>query len=120
LLATLPGERHGLGLAMAAAYLAASQMTPVLLGVETPAPQIVRAARSHDVQAVALLVTAASALDATAKDVRLLRTELPRRVSIWIGGAAADELAIRDETGRIVRTWETFDEAIAALARRTT
>ena len=45
LLATLPNERHGLGLAMAETYLAASQVTPILLGVDTPAEQIVKAAR---------------------------------------------------------------------------
>jgi DNA-binding transcriptional MerR regulator/methylmalonyl-CoA mutase cobalamin-binding subunit len=120
LLATLPGERHALGLGMAAVYLAASQVTPVLLGVDTPAPQIVRAALSHDVDAVALLVTAASDLKATAKDVHFMLTELPRRVGLWIGGAAAADLPIRDAAVRIVGTWPALDEAIAALARRRT
>lgn len=120
LLATLPGERHGLGLAMTALYLAASQVTPVMLGVETPAPQIVRAAMSHDVDAVGLLVTAASDLKATAKGVRFMLAELPRRVGVWLGGAAASDLPLRDAAVRMVGGWPALDEAIASLARRRT
>jgi peptide/nickel transport system permease protein len=41
LLSTLPNERHGLGLAMVEVYLAASQVTPIFLGVDTPPEQIV-------------------------------------------------------------------------------
>ncbi len=120
LLATLPGERHGLGLAMAAVYLASKQVTPVLLGVDTPAPQIVKAAQSHEVDAVGLLVTAASDLKATARQVRSMLTELPRRVHIWIGGAAGSELAIHDDAVHTVGSWELFDAAISTLARKTT
>jgi hypothetical protein len=65
LLSTLPNERHGLGLAMAEVYLAASHVTTVLFGVDTPPEQIVKAARSHAVDAVGLLVTEASDLNAT-------------------------------------------------------
>ena len=118
LLATLPGERHGLGLVMTAVYLAVSQVTPIVLGVDTPAPEIVRAAASHDVDAVGLLVTGASDLKATGKAVRFMLSELPRRVGIWIGGAAGADLAIHDTAVRIVSNWPALDEAIAGLARR--
>ena len=56
LLATLPGERHGLGLEMVELHLAASHVVPLLLGIDTPPEQIVKAARSHGVEAVALLI----------------------------------------------------------------
>jgi MerR family transcriptional regulator, light-induced transcriptional regulator len=118
LLTTLPNERHGLGLAIVEVYLAASQVTPVLLGVETPAEQIVKAARSHAVDAVGLLVTQASDLKATKMHVRWMLGELPRRVRIWIGGAGGAELAIRDEAVRLVSTWSEMDEAISTLPRR--
>jgi methanogenic corrinoid protein MtbC1 len=118
LLSTLPEERHGLGLEMVEVYLAISQVTPVLLGVDTPAEQIVKAARSHAADAVGLLVTEASDLKATAKHLRWMVAELPRRVALWVGGAGAPHLKIRDEL-RIVSSWVDLDGAIAALPRRT-
>ena len=120
LLATLPNERHGLGLAMAEVYLAASHVTPILLGVDTPAEQIVKAARGHAVDAVALLVTQASDLKATQNHLHWMLGELPRRVRIWVGGAGGAELGSRDDAVRIVGTWNEMDEAIAKLPRRAT
>ena len=118
LLSTLPNERHGLGLAMAEVYLAASQVTPVFLGVDTPAEQIVKAARSHAVDAVGLLVTEASDLKATKSHIRWMLRELPRRVRIWVGGAGGAGLGIDDGAVRIVATWGEMDEAILTLAGR--
>ncbi|MDP9149172.1 MAG: cobalamin-dependent protein [Myxococcota bacterium] len=120
LLATLPNERHGLGLAMVEVYLAASQVTPVLLGVDTPAEQIVKAARSHAADAVGLLVTQASDLKATRSHVRWMLNELPRRMCIWAGGAGGAELGLREEAVRVIGTWSEMDEAISTLSRRAT
>ena len=118
LLSTLPDERHGLGLAMAEVYLAASQVTPVFLGVDTPPEQIVKAARGHAVDAVGLLVTEASDLKATKSHIRWMLRELPRRARIWVGGAGGPRLEIDDEAVRIVATWGEMDEAIGTLAGR--
>ena len=115
LLATLPNERHGLGLEMIEVYLAVSQITPRLLGVDTPAEQIVKAAHSHAVDAVGLLVTGASDLKATAKHINWMLAELPRRVPIWIGGGAAAEVKLDDAAVRVVATWTDLDAAIAAI-----
>jgi cobalamin-dependent methionine synthase I len=120
LLSTLPNERHRIGLAMAEVYLAASQVTPILIGVDTPAEQIVKAARSHGVDAVGLLVTEASDLKATKTYIRWMLGELPRRVGIWVGGAGGAGLHIQDEAVRIVGTWVDMDEAILTLAGRGT
>ena len=117
LLSTLPEERHGLGLEMVEVYLAISQVTPMLLGVDTPAEQIVKAARGHAVDAVGLLVTEASDFKATAKHLRWMRSELPRRIVLWVGGAGAPHLKTRDEL-RIVSSWSDLDAAIAALQRK--
>ncbi len=116
LLSTLPGERHGLGLEMTQVYLAASQITPILLGVDTPPEQIVKAARSHAVDVVGLLVTEASDLKTTKSQLRWMLRELPRRVRIWVGGAGGARLGIDDEAVRIVTTWREMDEAIVTLA----
>jgi cobalamin-dependent methionine synthase I len=118
LLATLPKERHGLGLEMVQVYLAVNQVVPILVGVETPTEQIVKAARRHVVDVVGLLVTGASDLQATAKQLRWILAELPRRVGLWIGGSAGPDLTIRDDTLRIVTTWRDLDGAIATLTRR--
>jgi methanogenic corrinoid protein MtbC1 len=118
LLSTLPNERHGLGLAMAEVYLAASQVTPVFLGVDTPPEQIVKAARNHAVDAVGLLVTEASDPKATKSHIRSMLRELPRRARIWVGGAGGPRLGIDDEAVRIVATWADMDEAILTLAGR--
>lgn len=117
LLASLPGERHGLGLEMVEVYLAVSQVTPLLLGVDAPAEQIVKAARSHGADAIGLLVTRASDLKATARHLRWMLSELPRRVTIWIGGAGGALLKMRDHV-TIVSSWPDLDAAIAALPRR--
>jgi len=120
LLATLPNERHGLGLEMVQLYLAVSQVTPVLLGVDTPAEQIVEAARMHRVDAVGLLVTQASDLEATRKDLRGMLAGLSRRVGVWIGGRGGADLRLHDNALRTVGTWGDLDSAIASLARRAT
>jgi methylmalonyl-CoA mutase cobalamin-binding subunit len=118
LLTTLPNERHALGLALIEVYLAASQVTPVPLGSDTPPDQIVKAARSHGVDAVGLLVTQASDLAATKTSIQWLLERLPRRVRIWIGGAGGPELGLKDDGVRIVATWADMDKAIAALPGR--
>jgi len=120
LLATLPSERHGLGLEMVQVYLALSQVAPVLLGVDTPPDQIVKAARRHAVDAVGLLVTRAADLKTATKQIRWMLAELPRRVGVWIGGEAGPDLPIQSEALRIATTWQDLDDAIAGLERRST
>lgn len=115
LLTSLPGERHGLGLEMIEVYLAVSRITPLLLGVDTPAEQIVEAAHAHSVAAVGLLVTEASDLKRTAKQIRWVRSELPRRVPVWIGGGAAAQLGLGGDGVRIIATWPELEAAISAL-----
>jgi methanogenic corrinoid protein MtbC1 len=115
LLSTLPNERHGLGLEMIEVYLAASQVNPLYIGVDTPPEQIVIAARSHAADAVGLLVTQASDLRASAKQLRWILAELPRRITVWVGGAGAPELGLTHDALRVVVTWRDLDAAIAAL-----
>jgi methanogenic corrinoid protein MtbC1 len=118
-LATLPGERHGLGLEMVQVYLAVSQVTPVMIGVDTPAEQIVQATLAHDASAVGVLVTQASDVLATRKQLRVLVSELPRRVSVWVGGEGG--ASFRGDEAlrvRVVGNWFELDEAIAALVGR--
>lgn len=119
LLSALPGERHGLGLAMVEVYLAEQGIHPVLLGVDTPPEEIVVAARAHKVDAVGLLVSRASEPKATVKHIRWMLGELPRRVAIWIGGGGGPDLPLRDPSVRVTSTWQMLDQAIGALPSQT-
>jgi len=115
LLATLPGEKHGLGLEMVALYLAACRATPRLLGVDTPRDQIVKAARALGADVVGLTITPSSDLAAVTLDLRWMLSELPRRVEIWAGGGAAQALKLDDPALEIITSFAALDAALAAI-----
>jgi DNA-binding transcriptional MerR regulator/methylmalonyl-CoA mutase cobalamin-binding subunit len=115
LLATLPGEQHGLGLEMVALYLATSRATPRLLGVSTPRDQIVKAARALQVDVVGLTISPSSNLATATADIRWMLSELPRRVEIWAGGEGATGLSISEPGLKVVTTFRALDEAIEAI-----
>ena len=87
--ASLPGEAHALGLQMSALVLAASGCRIVYLGTEVPRPQIVSLARDLAARAVAVSVSSANHTPATLSHLRGLRDELPRRVTLLVGGDGA-------------------------------
>jgi DNA-binding transcriptional MerR regulator/methylmalonyl-CoA mutase cobalamin-binding subunit len=84
--ATLPGERHVLGLHMVALALALHDARVLFLGADAPTPEIARAVRHH--RAAAVVLSAAQGADrrALARDLATLRAGLPRRVPILAGG----------------------------------
>lgn len=86
-LATLPGERHGLGLQMSALVFALAGWRALILGVDTPIEQIVALVRETPVAAVAISSVYHSADDDVAL-LRTLRRRLPRNVALLAGGAA--------------------------------
>ena len=89
-LATLPGELHGLGLQMSALVFALAGWRTLPLGVDTPVQQIVALAREAPVVAVAIsCVQQRKRMDATA--LRALRQRLPRHVALLVGGSAAPD-----------------------------
>ena len=87
LLSTLPDERHGVGLAMTRFTSQRARSLPSCSGWTRPQNRIVKAARSHAVDAVGLLATEASIPKAARSHIRWMLRELPRRVRIWLGGA---------------------------------
>lgn len=91
-LATLPGELHGLGLQMSALVFALAGWRVLVLGVDTPAEQIEALAREAPVAAVALSYAAPSR-GATAGALRALRRRLPRHIPLLVGGAGAPPAA---------------------------
>ena len=88
-LATLPGEFHGLGLQMAALVCALRGVRPHLLGVNVPLADIARTA-AH-LRARAVLVSISLATGGVASDRMLadLARLLPPRIPLVVGGAGA-------------------------------
>jgi DNA-binding transcriptional MerR regulator len=87
-LATLPNELHGLGLQMAALVFALAGWRPLVLGVDTPVPQIAALARDAPLAAVALSCVQERGRNSTGS-VRALRRGLPRGIPLIVGGRGA-------------------------------
>lgn len=92
LLTTVPTERHGLGLLMAEALFALEGACCISLGVQTPLPEIVSAARAHRADVVALSFSGALSLRATMENIVQLKERLDGAAEIWAGGACAAQL----------------------------
>jgi len=90
-LATLPGERHVLGLHMAALTLALSNVCVVWLGGDAPPEEIARAVTHHGALAVVLSSAAGADPVRTARDMDALRAALPEQVRLVVGGAGFAE-----------------------------
>lgn len=84
-LATLSGERHGLGLQMCALVFALAGWRALVLGTDTPVDQVVALAREADLAAVTLSFVLPS--ESNAAVVRSLRKRLPRHIALLAGGA---------------------------------
>lgn len=85
-LATLPGEAHGLGLQMAGLVLAAAGCRLLSLGTDLPVAQIAGVSAQQGARAVAISISAASRGGKTARHLATLRRLLPRHVSLLVGG----------------------------------
>jgi len=89
ILASLPGEAHGLGLQMAALTLAAASCRILYLGTEVPPAQIAGLAKDIDACAVAVSISVANRGDSMNAQVERLRGLLSKRVTLLVGGAGA-------------------------------
>jgi len=87
-LATLPGEAHGLGVQMAALVLSARGLRVLSLGTEVPVAEVAALAERTAAAAVGISVSVSSRKQA-ASGVAALRSELPRKIELVVGGAGA-------------------------------
>lgn len=87
---TLPGERHEMGLLIAALTAAAVGGRVVYLGPDLPVEELATAVATTDAGAVALSLVARDDVQDVLADLRALRAALPRNVEIWVGGALSD------------------------------
>lgn len=92
-LATLPGERHGLGLQMSALVFALAGWRAIVLGIDTPVEQIAALAREAPLRAVALSLVQPGKKK-TADALTELRSRLPKRVLLLLGGKGASSVAL--------------------------
>jgi len=88
-LCTLPGERHRLGLLMAALAYAAQGAPTELLGVDLPVASIAHAARVLKADRVAVSLSIQSAGESTRRLLMDLQERLPPGCRLLIGGQGA-------------------------------
>ncbi len=89
LFATLPGERHRLGLLMAALTYAAKGHRTELLGIDLPVANIASAARTLKATSVAVSLSIQSSGEPTRRLIMDLQERLPEGCRLIIGGQGA-------------------------------
>jgi len=114
LFATLPGERHELGL-IGAALQAHDAGTPVLyLGTELPAAEIARVSERLAVAGVALSSVDPEQAGLALAELRELDAALAPAIPVWLGGVNARYLAEELASKRI----RAVTDARALMPRR--
>jgi DNA-binding transcriptional MerR regulator len=115
LLATLPDEHHGLGLQIVALLISAAERSVRILGPHVPVDEIVEAAAAVDAAAVGLSISPFAVTDETVEVVGELRDALPASVSLWLGGAGADDLEGLPDGTLVVTEAEDLERELSRL-----
>lgn len=89
ILATLPGEQHGLGLQMVALVTAVAGLRPHILGTDTPVREIADAWVMRNAEAIGISVSLSSGGVAARRYLAELRETIPMTVPIFVGGRGA-------------------------------
>lgn len=118
LLATLSGERHGLGLEMAAVDLASRRVIPRLLGTDTPSRQIVEAALALGVDAVGISLPTGTDPRAAVPALRWISEWLPGSIALWLGGRGSNRIPAPATRALVLREWAQVDDAVEGLRAR--
>jgi DNA-binding transcriptional MerR regulator len=115
---TPTGERHELGLLMAALTALGAGANPVYLGVELPVEDLLGAVESTDAAALALSLVTIPTSQAT-RTVSALRGGLADAAHLWIGGAGAIDIDLTDAVERI-DSLEDLEQRVALLGFEST
>ena len=115
-LTTLPGERHGLGVVMAAVALAHAGAAPRVLGVETPPRELVEAALALGADAVGVSLPIGTNVEAANAALRWIADWLPASIALWTGGKSCERVDVG--SGRLERLarWEDLDRALSSMS----
>ena len=118
--ATLPHERHTLGMQVAALVTALAGRRLRILGAELPVDEIAGAAEQLDPLAVGISVTTHTALPATARSLNRLRASLAAGAALWVGGSGAELLPELDRSIVRLTGIETLEAELKRSAERDT
>jgi DNA-binding transcriptional MerR regulator len=111
--ATPSGERHELGLQMAALTALGAGANPLYLGAELPIEELVGSVERSGATALALSLVTLTPDQAT-QAVRAIRCALPVDVHLWIGGVIASALEPCDGID-CFDSLESFEQRVALL-----
>jgi DNA-binding transcriptional MerR regulator len=116
--ATPTGERHELGLQMAALTALGAGASPVYLGAELPVEDLVAATETTGASALSLSLVTIPAAQAT-RMVRALRGGLADEVRLWLGGSGASDLELPDAV-EYIKSLEDLEQRVALLGLEST
>jgi MerR family transcriptional regulator, light-induced transcriptional regulator len=114
LLTTLPGEEHSLGLLMAEATLSMCGASCVMLGVQTPIPEIVAAAQAHRSDIVVLSFSTSVTPVLVKSGLQQVRQALPKEIELWAGGAGVARQRNSDQGVRLMAPLSDLADAAKA------
>jgi MerR family transcriptional regulator, light-induced transcriptional regulator len=105
ILATLPGEQHGIGLLMTEAILLTREIPSLNLGTQIPIPQLALVAAKADARAIGVSFSASF----PARKIRPLLSELleatPNSLDLLVGGAGTAHIKRVPERIRLIRNF---------------
>jgi DNA-binding transcriptional MerR regulator len=113
--ATLSGERHELGLLMAALAAMGAGANPLYLGPDVPHDELARATAQSGAAALALSLVNPPTAELT-RALAELRAALPAEIALWLGGAGAAQLTPPAGVERIA-SLEQLEQRVALLER---
>jgi len=116
--ATPTGERHELGLLMAALTALGADANPLYLGAELPVEELLAAVEATGAAALALSLVTIPAAQAT-RTISALRGGLADEVRLWLGGSGAGDLALPDSV-EYIASLEDLEQRVALLAFEST
>lgn len=110
---TLEGERHEIGLQMAALVALGAGANPLYLGLGLPADECIDAVLRSEASALAISVVTVPRIGAQ-RTIQALREALPPEVRIWIGGHGAAVLSL-PEGVECLADLDRFEQEVALL-----
>jgi DNA-binding transcriptional MerR regulator len=114
--ATPPGERHEMGLLIAAVTALGAGGNPLYLGPDLPLDEILGAVKTSGAGALALSIVA-TAPEAAEQALAAIRAGLPEEVQLWSGGRAARGIELPPACVYI-DSLETLEQRVTLLAER--
>jgi DNA-binding transcriptional MerR regulator len=108
--ATPSGERHELGLLMAALTAVGAGANPLYLGTELPVEDLLAAVEESGAAVLALSLVTIPQAQAT-RTVNAIRGGLPSDVHLWLGGSGASDLDLPDGV-EVIQSLEALEQRV--------